>query len=104
MRIRYIIVALALLTSAVLSASEDVVAARGVGSTRREALNEALISAVEQHEGGAVASTVRSGMSAAQHVSVTTDDGRMTASAMQESIGSDMRKYPAALIIKRKCF
>lgn len=93
MRIQNVIAAITIFASFVLSASEDFVSARGVGSTRRDALNDALVSAVEQHEGGVVASTVRSGISVEQHVSVTTDDGRLTGSALQDSITTDLRKY-----------
>lgn len=93
MRIQNIIVAIALFAPFVLSASEDVVSARGLGATRRDALNEALISAVEQHEGGRIASTVRSEISAAQYVFATGGDGRSAASVLQDAVTSDMRKY-----------
>ena len=71
--------------------SEVVVQATAMGDSYREAVNEALVMAVEQHYGLAVSSQFRSAMASVQAIHTDTD-GRVSKLELNDSIGADLKK------------
>jgi len=75
------------------AADDDVEVATGRGPRYRDAINEALLCAIEKHYGAAMASEVRMGMSEVQQSAFTTDEGRISGTALRDAISADIKKF-----------
>lgn len=71
---------------------DDLVSARGRAATRSEAVDEAIVSAVGQHEGAVVASTVRTSLKNARRTVVTAEGGRTVEDSLGGSLETEMRR------------
>ncbi|MBR1871081.1 MAG: hypothetical protein IJ802_04575 [Kiritimatiellae bacterium] len=99
MRIILNIFAAAALIACSVPAAADTVKATGIGGTYRSAVNEALVAAMEQHEGVSVSAETRSGVAESQSVTTTTADGRMSKSELNDSISRDMQIWAKGKIL-----
>ena len=88
-----IFLAVALSFAAAAQADEDVVAATGVGSTYRSAVNEALVSALEMRQGVSFTATERAEISSASTSEYSSASGDENRSAVNDEIRKSMEKW-----------
>ena len=89
---RILLAAVMLLSAAVLAA-EDVVTATGVGSTYRSAVGEALVSALEMHQGVSLSATERAEISSASASVYSSASGDENRSTVNDEIRKSMEKW-----------
>lgn len=79
-------------------AADDIVRVTGYGASKCEAVREAIVSAIDQHDGTVVASVIRSEMASRHIVESSTDYGRISTSKLNDAIASEMLKLTTGKI------
>lgn len=87
-----IVAFLVLAASLVVMAKEDVVPATGFGKTYREAIDDALVSALQQKKGVILSSELHTFMSDKGRVESKTGSSRESKTILEESISRDLKK------------
>ena len=87
-----IVAFLVLAASLVVMAKEDVVSATGFGKTYREAIDDALVSALQQKKGVILSSELHTFMSDKGRVESKTGSSRESKTILEESISRDLKK------------
>mgnify|MGYP004634362091 CR=1 FL=1 len=87
-----IVAFLVLAASLVVMAKEDVVPATGFGKTYREAIDDALVSALQQKKGIILSSELHTFMSDKGRVESKTGSSRESKTILEESISRDLKK------------
>lgn len=101
-RTMFFVAFLAATFTALAQAKDDVVRASGVASGYRAAVNEALVSALEQHDGVTVSSTERQQMTHADSALSTRENGVLDDAAkleMRDDISKSMQKWAQGKIL-----
>ncbi len=101
-KLRVLLVAVFALLGAVAQTGETVVRAMGVAAGYRAAVNEALVSALEQHSGVAIDASERQRMTHADSSTSTRVNGVLDDQAkleMNDSINKDMQKWAKGKIL-----
>ena len=101
-RTMFFVAFLAATFTALAQAKDDVVRASGVASGYRAAVNEALVSALEQHDGVTVSSTERQQMTHADSALSTRENGVLDDAAkleMRDDISKSMQKWAKGKIL-----
>lgn len=88
-----IVAFLVLAASFVVMAKEDVVQATGFGKTYREAIDDALVSALQQKKGVILSSELHTFMSDKGRVESKTGSSRESKTILEESISRDLKKW-----------